>query len=49
MTCDKNLSTVIADKKLWFYIPSVWINVFYTVLKNKMERPPHNIENCQFL
>ena len=49
MIYDKNLSTVIADKKLWLYVTSTWINVFYTVLKNKMESPLHNIENCRFL
>ena len=49
MIYDKNLSTIIADKKLRFYIASIWINVFYTVLRNKMERTPHNIENWQFL
>ena len=49
MIYDKNLSTVIADEKLWLYVPSIWINVFYNVLKNKMERPPRNIKSCQFL
>ena len=49
MIYDRNLSTVIVDKKLWFCVPSIWTNVFYTVLKNKMEMPPHNVENCQFL
>ena len=49
MIYDKNLTAVIADKKLWFYIPSIWINIIYTVLNDKMERPPHSIENCQSL
>ena len=49
MIYDKNVITVMADKKFWFYVPSIWITVFYTVLKNKMERPPHSIENCPFL
>ena len=49
MKYDKNLMTITAGKKKWFYIPGIWIKVFHSVLNNKMERPPHNIESCQFL
>ena len=38
----------IAGKKLWFYVPSIWINIFSIALKNKMERPPTILEIDKF-